>query len=373
MYIHQDSNWPNFTWDIAIVNPLLIEVNRKAGFLSGMLSSIGFEERQMASVETITHDIVSSSEIEGVILNTEQVRSSVARRMGIELKNEVQSSRYIDGVVEMMIDAITKCNHPLTHERLFAWHNCLFPTGYSGIQKINVAKYRVDSMEVVSGMMGREKVHYKAPEPEFISNEMNCFLDWFNARVQNDYIKSAIAHFWFVTIHPFDDGNGRISRAIADMALSQVDDSQLRYFSMSKQISKEKKKYYQILEKSQKGDCDITLWVMWYLECMSRAIDESKTLLSSILNKAVFWQINAQTIFTDRQKTVLNVYLDGYIGKLTVKNWAKHAEVSPDTAARDIKDLVEKKILVAQPGKVRDTSYGIRIVDNSIIVPGTQI
>ena len=281
MYIHQTKDWPHFSWDKDAINAKLVNVNKAAGFLAGRLSAIGFDAQMSAAVETLTHDILASSEIEGVVLNSDQVRSSVARRMGVHIVGDVEPSHYVEGVVEMMMDATGKYDQPLTDERLFGWHNCLFPTGRSGMEVINVGKYRIDPMEVVSGTLGREKVHYLAPEADAVPSEMKQFLDWFNAdSTPKDYVKSAVAHFWFVSIHPFDDGNGRISRAIADMALSQADDSSLRFFSISRQINKDKRKYNAILERCQKGGCDITLWIDWYLDCMSRAIDSAGEMLS---------------------------------------------------------------------------------------------
>lgn len=351
--------------------PLLARVNRAAGFLSGRLSVVGFDTQMVAAVETFTHDIVASSEIEGVSLNTDQVRSSVARRMGVTVPNETESSHYVDGVVEMMLDAMGNYRSPLTADRLFGWHCCLFPNGRSGMEVINVGKYRVDEMEVVSGTWGRSRVHYRAPEAAAVSAEMQRFLCWFNSdQTANSYIKSAVAHFWFVSIHPFDDGNGRIGRAIADMALSQADDSRLRFFSMSQQICKDKRKYNNMLETCQKGGCDITQWVVWYLECMERSIANADKLLSSILDKSTFWLLNSALPFSERQRAVLNAYLDGYRGKLTVKNWAKLAKVSADTASRDIKDLESRQVLVVQKGRVRDAFYGIRIKDSNIYLPG---
>ena len=374
MYIHQTKDWPHFSWDKDAINAKLVNVNKAAGFLAGRLSAIGFDAQMSAAVETLTHDILASSEIEGVVLNSDQVRSSVARRMGVHIVGDVEPSHYVEGVVEMMMDATGKYDQPLTDERLFGWHNCLFPTGRSGMEVINVGKYRIDPMEVVSGTLGREKVHYRAPEADAVPSEMKQFLDWFNAdSTPKDYVKSAVAHFWFVSIHPFDDGNGRISRAIADMALSQADDSSLRFFSISRQINKDKRKYNAILERCQKGGCDITLWIDWYLDCMSRAIDSAGEMLSSILDKSIFWQTHSQVVVSDRQKSALNIYLDGYSGKLTVKNWAKLVKVSDDTAARDVKDLVGKGVLVPQPGRVRDVSYGISISADRTLVPGLAV
>ena len=373
MYIHQTEDWPHFSWDKDVISTKLANVNKAAGFLAGRLSTIGFDAQMSAAVETLTNDILASSEIEGVVLNSDQVRSSVARRMGVHIVGDVEPSHYIEGVVEMMMDATRKYDQPLTDDRLFGWHNCLFPTGRSGMEVINVGKYRTDPMEVVSGTLDREKVHYRAPAADAVASEMAQFLDWFNAdSTPKDYVKSAVAHFWFVSIHPFDDGNGRISRAIADMALSQADDSTLRFFSISRQINKDKRKYNDILERCQKGGCDITLWIDWYLDCMSRAIDSAVEMLSSILDKSIFWQTHSQVVVSDRQKSALNIYLDGYSGKLNVKNWAKQVKVSDDTAARDVKDLVEKGILVPQPGRVRDVSYGISISADRIIVPGPR-
>lgn len=369
MYIYEQKDWPSFIWDKGLVSEKLNGVYRAVGYLMGRLSMIGFDDKMSAVAEAISHDIIASSEIEGVALNSEQVRSSVARKLGVQVPNPAEVSHYVDGVVEMALDATVNYNSPLTRERLFGWHNCLFPTGWSGSAKIDVAQYRSGEMKVVSGMFGREKIHYIAPSADKIENEMTLFLNWFNSGTQNGYLKSAIAHLWFVCIHPFDDGNGRIGRAIADMALSQAEDSSMRFFSISRQISLEKKQYYDVLEKTQKGSCDITGWMMWYLDCLLRSVRQSDETLSKVLNKALFWQMHAGAIISERQRGVLNLYLDGYPGKLTVKNWAKRANVSPDTALRDVKDLVEKGILVPQQGKVRDVFYGIRCSDSILVVP----
>ena len=371
MYIHQTENWPHFTWDKDRIDPRLTKVNKAAGFLEGRLSAIGFDVRQRAAVEAFTHDIVASSEIEGVVLNSDQVRSSVARRMGVRITNETEPTHYIEGVVEMMMDAVNNYAKPLTDERLFGWHNCLFPTGRSGMEIINVGMYRVDEMNVESGALGHKKIHYHAPKPEVVPTEMAWFLDWFNAEsTPKDYVKSAVAHFWFVSIHPFDDGNGRISRAIADLALSQADESAMRYFSMSRQINKEKRKYNAILERCQKGNTDITDWIEWYLDCMLRAIKGAEDMLSTILYKAIFWQNYSQADINERQKKVLNIFLDGYAGKLTAKNWAKLVKVSEDTAVRDVQFLSGLGILVPKEGRVRNIAYGIKISKGKIIVPG---
>ena len=369
MYIYEHNEWPSFSWDREAVGGKLNEANRAVGYLTGRLSVIGFDDKMAAVVEAVSHDIVASSGIEGVDLNSEQVRSSVARRLGVQLHSEAEPSRYIDGVAEMALDATVNFDTPLTEERLFGWHSCLFPTGWSGATKIDVARYRSGEMKVVSGMFGREKVHYVAPAPEKINEEMRMFLDWFNTGTHDDYVKSAIAHLWFVCIHPFDDGNGRIGRAIGDMALSQAERSKMRFFSISRQISKDKKQYYDILEKTQKGGCEITEWIMWYLDCLIRSVEQSDETLSRVLNKAVFWQNHADTAMSGRQREVLNLYLDGCPGKLTAKNWARRVKVSPDTAVRDIKDLVGKGVLVPMQGRVRDVYYGIRCSGDIVVVP----
>lgn len=371
MYIYQTEDWPNFTWDQTRIGLKLVKVNKAAGFLEGRLSAIGFDVQQQATVEALTHDIVASSEIENVILDSNQVRSSVARRMGVQIINETEPSHYVEVVVEMMLDAVGNYAKPLTDDRLFGWHSCLFPTGRSGMEIINVGMYRVDPMNVESGSLGHEKIHYHAPEADVVPYEMKRFLDWFNAdSTSNDYVKSAIAHFWFVSIHPFDDGNGRISRVIADMALSQADNSSFRYFSISRQINKEKRKYNDVLERCQKGRVDITTWIDWYLDCMLHSIESAEEMLSSILNKAIFWQSHSQDVITDRQKQVLNTYLAGFAGKLKVKNWAKLASVSVDTAERDVKALISSGILVPQPGRFRDVAYGIQVSKDILFIPG---
>ena len=373
MYIHETDSWPIFTWDRTRTDPKLAAINKATGYLDGILSAIGFDVKERAAVEVYTHDIVASSEIEGLLINSDQVRSYIARRMGIKITGEVPYGHYVDGVVEMMLDAVQGYDKPLTNDRLFGWHCCLFPGGRSGYEEINVGKYRVDEMSVISGVLDREKVHYRAPSPDRVQKEMDVFLKWFNdPSTPRDYIKSAVAHFWFVSIHPFDDGNGRIGRAIADMALSQADNSPRRYFSMSRQIGQEKNKYYDILERCQKGTTDLTAWIEWYLDCMLRAIKGAEEMLSSILDKAVFWQNHSQADINERQRTVLNIFLDEDKGKLTAKRWAKLAKVSPDTAVRDVQYLTEIGILVPEEGKVRNIAYGIKISDRKTLIPGAK-
>ena len=373
MYIHETDSWPVFTWDRTRTDPKLDAINKATGYLDGILSAIGFDVKERAAVEAYTHDIVASSEIEGLLINSDQVRSSIARRMGIKITGEVPYGHYVDGIVEMMLDAVQGYDKPLTNDRLFGWHCCLFPGGRSGYKEINVGEYRVDEMSVISGALDREKVHYRAPSPDRVQKEMDVFLKWFNdPSTPRDYIKSAVAHFWFVSIHPFDDGNGRIGRAIADMALSQADNSPRRYFSMSRQIGQEKNKYYDILERCQKGTTDLTAWIEWYLDCMLRAIKGAEEMLSSILDKAVFWQNHSQADINERQRTVLNIFLDEDKGKLTAKRWAKLAKVSPDTAVRDVQYLTEIGILVPEEGKVRNIAYGIKISDRKTLIPGAK-
>lgn len=373
MYIHETDSWPIFTWDRTRTDPKLAAINKATGYLDGILSAIGFDVKERAAVEAYTHDIVASSEIEGLLINSDQVRSSIARRMGIKITGEVPYGHYVEGIVEMMLDAVQGYDKPLTNDRLFGWHSCLFPGGRSGYEEINVGKYRVDEMSVISGALDREKVHYRAPSPDRVQKEMDVFLKWFNdPSTPRDYIKSAVAHFWFVSIHPFDDGNGRIGRAIADMALSQADNSPRRYFSMSRQIGQEKNKYYDILERCQKGTTDLTAWIEWYLDCMLRAIKGAEEMLSSILDKAVFWQNHSQADINERQRTVLNIFLDEDKGKLTAKRWAKLAKVSPDTAVRDVQYLTEIGILVPEEGKVRNIAYGIKISNKKTLIPGAK-
>ena len=370
MYIHERDNWTAFRWKADELTALLEDVNRKQGLLYGRLASLGFDSKLKAMAENLTHDVVYSSEIEGIRLNADEVRSSIARKLGMENIRQVAPSHYIDSVVAVMLDAVNHYDQPLTKEKICAWQAAFFPTGFSEGSPIEVGQYRTNEEHIVSGMFGREKIHYIAPSPERVDEEMAHFLDWFNRQENvNSVIRSAIAHFWFVCIHPFDDGNGRIGRAIADMALSQAENSKMRFFSISHQINKDKKQYYNILEKTQKGDCEITEWIIWYLDCLLRSIEQSDETLSKVLNKAIFWQTHAETVLSERQREVLNLYLDGYPGKLTVKNWAKRVKVSPDTAARDIKDLVEKGILIPQQGRVRDVFYGIRCSESVLVVP----
>ncbi|MCC8146059.1 MAG: Fic family protein [Bacteroidales bacterium] len=361
MFIHQHKDWYNFKWDNEKLVSLLGNIRHRQGRLLGQMESLGFSLREEAVLTTLTLDVLKSNEIEGEVLNKDQVRSSIARKLGMEISGLVGSSRNVDGVVEMMLDATQNYTKPLTHERLFGWHASLFPTGYSGMYKIETGKYRTGDMQVVSGAMGKEKIHYEAPRPESLETEMNAFLDWFNKENSMDVVlKSAIAHFRFVTIHPFDDGNGRIARAVTDMLLAQSDESPQRFYSMSNQILNERKKYYEILENAQRGNGDITEWLEWFLLCLERALVNSENVLQVTLNKARFWEFHQETPLNERQRLMLNKLLDGFEGKLTSSKWAKITKTSPDTALRDIQDLISKDILQKEQQGGRSTNYELK-------------
>ena len=363
-YIYQQDDWPNFKWNSDEFVGLLSEARNLQGRLFGKMESLGFDLRNEAFLDTLTLDVLKSSEIEGEFLNPDQVRSSVARKLGMEIAGSVESDRDVDGVVEMMLDATQNCFKPLTKERLFDWHAALFPTGRSGMSKITVADWRKDTtgpMQVVSGAMGKEKVHFQAPDSSRVDNEMNLFLGWFNNNTENDLVlKAAIAHLWFVTIHPFEDGNGRIARALTDMLLAQSDKSTQRFYSMSAQIRLERKQYYEILEKTQKGNLDITEWIKWFLNCLINSLKSTDIVLNRVLYKAEFWRKHSNTIVNERQKKLLNKILDRFEGKLTSSKWAKIAKCSKDTAIRDINDLISKDILKKEKGGGRSTSYVLR-------------
>ncbi len=349
-------------WDNDKLLPLLGHVRHLQGRLLGQMKSLGFPLQEEAVLTTLTLDVLKSSEIEGELLNKDQVRSSIARRLGLEVSGLVDSSRNVDGVVEMMLDATQQYALPLTDKRLFGWHAALFPFGYSGPYKIEVAKYHKGEMQVVSGAMGREKVHYEAPKGELVKAEMIRFLQWFNNELAVDFVmKAAIAHLWFVTIHPFDDGNGRIARAITDLQLARSDGSSQRFYSMSSQILNERKKYYEVLEKTQRGDSDITLWLEWFLSCLERALLSSEETLKAVLLKAKFWEQHWQTSINDRQRLMINKLLDGFEGKLTSSKWGKITKSSSDTALRDIQDLIAKGILRKEAQGGRSTNYELNV------------
>jgi Fic family protein len=332
------------------------------------MEDLGLKLRAEATLRTLTEEVVKSSEIEGEILNKDQVRSSLARRLGIEIGALTPADRHVEGVVEMILDATEKYDEALTDERLFGWHAALFPTGRSGMRKITVGNWRTEEagpMQVVSGPEGRERVHYEAPVASKLAHEMSAFLAWFNGNAEgiDPVLKAGIAHLWFVTIHPFEDGNGRIARAIADQQLARSEKSTQRFYSMSAQIRQERNAYYDILEATQKGDLDITPWLDWFLACLGRAIDGAETILGSVLLKAKFWKSHEGESFSERQRKVLNRMLDGFEGKLTSSKWAALAKCSQDTASRDIDDLLTRDILVKDAAGGRSTSYSLAAIE----------
>lgn len=358
IYIHQLKNWSQFQWSEEAFINLLSEVRHLQGKLMGKIELLGFELKDEANLETLIQDVVQSSEIEGSILDPEQVRSSIAIRLGLENPGLQHADRHIDGIVEMMLDATQNSNKVLDKERLFGWHAALFPTGRSGMHKIEVGTWRTGAMQVVSGGMGRETIHYEAPKAARLEQEMNTFFNWFNRETKMDPIlKASIAHLWFVTIHPFDDGNGRIARAIADMQLSKADGVNQRFYSMSGEIKNQRKSYYTILEQTQKGDLDITQWIVWFLECLKQAILASNTIIDKVVQKHHFWMRNARLISNERQKQLLNKLIDGFKGHLTTSKWAKLTKTSQDTALRDITDLIDKGVLIKANAGGRSTHY----------------
>jgi Fic family protein len=366
-YIHEQPDWPDFRWSHEKLAGQLAALRHKQGRLIGRMESLGFSLRAEATLQTLTLDILKSSEIEGEVLDREQVRSSIARRLGMDIGALAPVDRHVDGVVELMLDATQHYQSELTEARLFCWHAALFPTGYGGLHKIAVGQWRNDAkgpMQVVSGAYGREKVHFEAPAAKRLKKETTGFLQWFNKADDTDAVlRAAIAHLWFVTLHPFEDGNGRIARAIADMALARSEQSPQRFYSMSAQIRQERKAYYDMLESTQKGDLDITLWLEWFLDCLDRAFDGMQETLSIVLQKARFWETHKEEAFNERQRLMLNKLLDGFEGKLTSSKWAKIAKCSQDTALRDILDLAGRGILTKDDGGGRSTSYSLKVID----------
>jgi len=363
-YIHEHPDWPHLRWDDARLLPLLAEIRHRQGRLLGRMEGLGFRLRAEASLTTLTADVTQSSAIEGERLDAAQVRSSIARRLGLDFGGNVKTSREVEGVVEMMLDATQKYAAPLTAERLFDWHAALFPTGRTGMRRITVGTWRPESagpMQVVSGPIGRERIHFEAPAARRLRREAAAFLDWFEKTKDIDpVLKAGIAHFWFVTLHPFEDGNGRISRAIADLALARAEDTRERFYSMSTQIEAEKRDYYLKLEQSQKGGVDITAWLEWFLGCLGRAIAGAETGLAVVLKKAKTWErINSRTSVNERQRKVINRLLDGFEGKLSTSKYARLAKCSADTALRDIKNLIDQGILIQEEGGGRSTSYRV--------------
>ena len=362
-YIHQLQDWPKLLWNKEKLANLLAEVRHRQGRLIGRMESLGFTLRSEAMLRSLTEEVIKSSEIEGEILDKGQVRSSIARRLGMDIGATMSTDRHVEGVVEMMLDATQNYAEPLTPERLYGWHAALFPTGRSGMHRITVGAWRTseaDPMQVVSGTAGRMRVHYEAPPAGRVPEEMREFLAWFNADEPLDWVlKAAIAHLWYVTVHPFEDGNGRIARAIADLSLARSEKSPQRFYSMSAQIRVERKAYYHVLEKTQQSDLDITEWLEWFLGCLDRAFDGAEAVLGSVLAKAHFWEARTGERFNERQRKVLNRLFDGFEGKLTSSKWAALGKCSQDTASRDIGDLVKRGILVKDAAGGRSTSFSL--------------
>ena len=360
MYIHERENWTQFRWDNSRVSLLLEQVCRKQGMLYGRLGSLGFDSKLRAMAENMTYDVVYSSEIEDVRMNIDEVRSSIAHRLGIENVKYTAPSHYIDSVVGAMLDAVQHYDQYLTKDKLCAWQAAFFPSGLSDGARIEVGKYRTNEEHIVSGMFGREKIHYIAPSPERVEEEMRQFLDWFNSNESESYvIRSAVAHFRFVSIHPFEDGNGRLARILSEMLLARGDKDGFRFYNISSQINKDKNHYYDILERMQRGDGDITEWLVWYLQKLVDAFDDAEALVSTILNKSFFWQKASSVPMTARQMQVLNIFLDGYEAKITSKSWAALAKCSKDTAIRDIQDLIGKNVLREDIPGAKRPSYSI--------------
>lgn len=367
-FIHMKPGWPHFSWESESLSAVLAAVRHKQGKHLGKMEALGFDLRAEANLTVLTSEVVKSSAIEGEILNPDEVRSSIAQKLGLEVAGLPRPGREVEGVVEMMLDATQNYEVPLTCDRLFDWHAALFPTGRSSMGRITVGAWRpkeIGPMQVVSGRIGSEKVHFEAPGAERLESEMKLFLQWFDSPPSIDpVLKAGIAHFWFVTIHPFEDGNGRIARAIGDMALSQADGTKDRYYSLSSQIEAERKEYYLQLETAQRGDLDITSWLVWFLGCLDRAIENADKTLASVLHKAKLWrQIDLHPV-NDRQRKVINRLLDDFKGFLTTSKYAKLAKCSPDTALRDIRELLERGIIVMNPGRGRSTSYRLAEPEN---------
>ena len=360
MFIHERDNWTRFRWDDSRVSLLQEQVCRKQGMLYGRLSSLGFDSKLRAMAENLAHDVVYSSEIEGIRLNVDQVRSSIARKLGIENVKYTAPSHYVDSVVSVMLDAVQNYDQPLSKEKLCAWQSAFFPVGYSECCQIEVGQYRTNEEQIISGMFGREKIHYIAPSPCRVEEEMQIFLSWFNTdEPVSSIIRSAVAHFWFVSIHPFEDGNGRLARILSDMLLARGEKSEFRFYNISSQINKDKNHYYDVLERTQRGDGDITEWLVWYMQKLADALDEADTIVTTILNKSFFWQKASAVPMTERQTQMLNLFLDGYEAKITSKTWATLAKCSKDTAIRDIQDLVDKNILIEDIPGAKRPSYSI--------------
>lgn len=369
-YIWQANDWPHWRYDLSTLADILAKVSRTQGILLGRLADVGMALRDQASLSVLTSDVVTTSEIEGESLNVESVRSSIARRLGVDIGALAPVDRHVEGVVEMVLDATTRCYEPLTAERMFAWHAALFPTGYSGLMRIRVGAWRDDAtgpMQVVSGPVHRQKVHYQAPPADWLTTETARFLEWTNGNTSElALIKAGIAHLWLVTLHPFDDGNGRIARAVGDLFLARADGSTQRFYSLSAQIQRSRRDYYDVLERTQKGTLDITEWLTWFLSTLHKAIDSAQTTLDSVLFKARFWRHWAGTPTNQRQIKLLNRLLDGFEGKLTSSKWAAIAKCSTDTALRDITELITLGVLRKTAGGGRSTGYELAPIESAI-------
>ncbi|NLP64159.1 Fic family protein [Paraburkholderia sacchari] len=360
-YIWRANDWPVWRYDLAKLAEPLAAASHVQGLLAGRLADVGMALRDQASLAALTEDVVKTSEIEGEQLNVASVRSSIARRLGVDIGALAPVDRHVEGVVEMVLDATASSQSPVTKERLFGWHAALFPTGYAGLSRISVGAWRDDArgpMQVVSGPIGRQRVHFEAPPADRLEAETSRFLDWLNGPANDPpLIRAALGHLWFVTLHPFDDGNGRVARAIGDLLLARADDSPQRFYSLSAQIQRERKAYYDILERTQKRSMDVTEWLAWFLDALHRAIDQAQFTLDTVLAKANFWRHWATTPFNERQVKLLNKLLDGFDGKLTSGKWAAIAKCSSDTALRDINDLLARGVLRRADGGGRSTSY----------------
>jgi Fic family protein len=369
-YIHDLADWPDLRWSNELLAQPLAAIRHRQGRLVGHMEAFGFQLRSEAVLRTLTEDVVKSSEIEGEFLDKDQVRSSIARRLGMDIGGLAGPDHAVDGVVDMVLDATQNYARPVTAERLFGWHAALFPTGRNGISRITVRAWRTAEggpMQVVSGPVGRERIHFQAPAAERLDTEMSRFLDWFETATPDPVLKAALAHLWFVTIHPFDDGNGRIARAIADLALARADGTAQRFYSMSSQIRAERKDYYDMLEATQKGDLDVTPWLSWFIGCLGRAFSRTETILGRVKHKARFWESVADIAMNERQRAIVNLLLDGFDGKLTNASWATMTKVSPDTALRDITGLLRHGILMKQPAGGRSTHYSL-----AVKIPGAE-
>jgi Fic family protein len=360
-YIHECPTWPDFSWQGKEINGIFGKVRMMQGLIAGQMEALGFMEREESTLINLTRDVVKSSEIEGEILNYDQVRSSIARRLGIQTGGMVPSPQVVEGVVEMMLDATQQYQQPMTEERLLGWHALLFPTGYSGPYKITVGRYRTGVMQIVSGAIGQEKVHFQAVPPEDVKREMDAFLEWFNTEDAMDpVLKAAIAHFRFIIIHPFEDGNGRIARALTDLLIARSEQGRFRYYSMSDQIMAERKQYYEVLQRVQHSTGDITLWLEWFLNCLYHAMQSTEKTTQTILRRASFWARHAQTEINERQRLMISKLLDDFEGKLRTSKWARMTKTSTDTALRDIKDLMDKGILMQTGEGGRSASYVLK-------------